>query len=79
VRRLVSTDRLEVVLLEEVGDLFAEHGSLHVGGAEVDPGPHSGVDNFAQDVREPLECPRGTGFVAECAEANPKREAVETN
>jgi hypothetical protein len=32
-------DRLEVVLLEVVGDLLAEHRSLHVGGAEVDAAP----------------------------------------
>jgi len=47
-------DRLEVVFLEVVGDLLAEHGSLRVGGAEVNVGPDSGVDNFAKDVREPL-------------------------
>src|SRR5437870_13867481 len=58
-------DRLEVVLPEIVGDLVTEHGSLHVGGAEVDAGPHSGVDNFAKDVREPLEASRSAGFVAE--------------
>ena len=50
----VSLDRLEVVFLEVVGDLLAEHGSLRVGGAEVNVGPDSGVDNFAKDVREPL-------------------------
>src|SRR6266516_7370464 len=58
-------DRLEVVFLEIVGDLVAEHGSLRVGGAEVGAGPHPGVDNFAKDVREPLEASRSAGFVAE--------------
>src|SRR5436190_23833537 len=58
-------DRLEVVLLEVMGDLVAEHGSLSVGGAEVDAGPHSRVDNFTKDVREPLEASRSAGFVAE--------------
>ena len=50
-----SSDRLEVVLLEVVGDLVAEHGSLHVGGAKVDAGPHSRVDNFAQDIGQAVE------------------------
>src|SRR5439155_7482890 len=57
---VVSMDRLEVVLLEVLSDLLAEHGSLRVGGAEVDARPHSGVDNFAEHIREPLEAPRGT-------------------
>ena len=71
VRRLqLSSDRLEVVLLEVVGDLLAEHRSLHVGGAEVDAGPHSGVDDLLERVREPVEAPRGTGFVAEGAEGD---------
>ncbi len=61
----MSVDRLEVVLLEVVGDLLAELGSLLVGGAEVDAGPDPRVDNFAQDIREALEAPRGAGFVAE--------------
>jgi hypothetical protein len=43
-------DRLEVVLVEIVGDLIAEDRTLHVGSAEVDASPHSGVDNFAEDV-----------------------------
>src|SRR6266699_3423073 len=60
-------DRLEVVLLEVLSDLLAEHRSLRVCGAEVDARPHSGVDNFAEHIREPLEAPRGTGFVAERA------------
>jgi hypothetical protein len=58
------------MLLEVVGDLLAEHSSLHVGSAEVDASPHSGVDNFTFDVREPVEAPRGTGFVAECADSD---------
>src|SRR6266566_8366175 len=61
----MSLDRLEVVLLEVVGDLVSERRSLRVGGAEVDAGPHSGVDNFGKDVREPLEASRSAGFVAE--------------
>src|SRR5438552_12817363 len=68
--RSQSVDRLEIMLLEVLGDLLTEHGSLHVGGAEVDAGPHSGVDNFAEHIREPLEAPCGTGFVAERADAN---------
>src|SRR6266478_2941988 len=67
----MSFDRLEVVLLEVVGDLLAEHGSLRVRGAEVDAGPHSSVDDLLERVRESLEAPRGTGFVAEGAEADP--------
>src|SRR5437899_9069866 len=63
-------DRLEVVLLEVLSDLLAEHGSLRVGGAEVDARPHSGVDNFAEHIREPLEAPRGTGFVTERADGD---------
>src|SRR5438105_9491764 len=63
-------DRLEVVLLEVLSDLLAEHRSLRVGGAEVDARPHSGVDNFAEHIREPLEAPRGTGFVAERADGD---------
>ena len=66
----VSSDRLEVVLLEVVGDLLAEHRSLHIGGAEVDAGPHAGVDDFLEDVRETVEAPRGAGFVAERAEGD---------
>ena len=59
------------MLLEVVGDLLAEPGSLLVGGAEVDAGPHSGVDDLFERVGEPVEAPRGTGFVAEGAEGNP--------
>src|SRR6267154_3039941 len=66
----MSFDRLEVVLLEVVGDLIAEHRTLHVGGAEVDASPHSGVDDLFERVREAIEAPRGTGFVTEGAEAN---------
>ena len=43
-RRSASMDRLEVVLLDVVGDLLAEHRSLHVGGAEMDAAPYSGVE-----------------------------------
>ena len=64
------SDRLEVVLLEVVGDLLAEHGSLHVGGAEVDAGPDAGVDDLLERIREPVEAPRGAGFVAEGAEGD---------
>jgi hypothetical protein len=69
------------VLLEVVGDLVAHHGSLHVGCAKVDAGPHSGVDDLLERVREPVEAPRGTGFVAEGAEADlvvPKKFCNET-
>jgi len=67
----VSWDRLEIVFLEVVGDLLTEHRSLRVGGAEVDAGPDSGVDDLLERVREAVEAPRRTGFVAECTEANP--------
>src|SRR5882762_2865967 len=59
------------MLLEVVGDLLAEPGSLLVGGAEMDASPHSGVDDLLERVREPVEAPRGTGFVAEGAEGDP--------
>ena len=55
----VSSDRLEVVLLEVLGDLVAEHRSLNVSRAEVDASPHAGVDDLLEHVREPLEAPRG--------------------
>ena len=58
------------MLLEILGNLLAELGSLLVGGAKMDAGPHSGVDDLFERVREPAEAPRGTGFVAESAEAN---------
>jgi len=65
VNQTASLNRLEVVLPEVVSNLVAEHGTLHVGGAEVDASPHSGVDNFPLDIREAVEAPRGAGFVAE--------------
>jgi hypothetical protein len=65
-----SIKGLEVVFLKVVGDLAAEHGSLGIGGAEVDAGPHSSVDNFVEDVREPLEVPCSAGFVAERADGD---------
>ena len=37
----------------------------------MDAGPHSGVDDLLERVREPVEAPRGTGFVAERAEGDP--------
>jgi hypothetical protein len=37
-------DRLEVVLLEVVGDLLAKDRSLHVGGAEMDAATYLGVE-----------------------------------
>ena len=49
------------MLLEVVGDLLAEHGALHVGGAEVDPAPDAGVDDFLERIREAVEAPRRTG------------------
>ena len=67
----MSVDWLEVVFLEVAGDLLAEPGSLLVGGAEMDASPHSGVDDLVERVREPVEAPRGTGFVAEGAEGDP--------
>ena len=65
VNQTASLNRLEVVLPEVVSNLVAEHGTLHVGGAEVDASPHSGVDNFPLDIREAVEAPRGAGFVTE--------------
>src|SRR5882724_8277655 len=62
---------MEVVLLEVVGDPLTEHSSLHIGGAEVDAGPHSSIDNLLERVGEPLKAPRRTGFIAKRAEANP--------
>src|SRR5438876_12247670 len=63
-------DRLEVVLLEVLSDLLAEHRSLRVGGAEVDARPHSSIDNFAEHIREALEDPSGKGFVDERADGD---------
>jgi hypothetical protein len=51
-----------------MGNFLAEHRSLHVGGAEVDAAPHSGVDDLLERVREAVEAPRGTRFVAEGTE-----------
>ena len=59
------------MLLEVVGDLLAEPGSLLVGGAEVDAAPHSGVDDLLERVREALEASGSTGFVAEGTERDP--------
>lgn len=58
------------MLVKVAGDLLAEPGSLLVGGAEMDAGPHSGVDDLFERVREPVEAPRGTGFVAKGAEGD---------
>ncbi len=58
------------MLLEVLGDLLAEHGSLCVGGAEVDAGPHSGVDEFLERIREPIETPSCARLIAECAEGD---------
>ncbi len=66
-----SSDRVKIVLLEVLGDLLAELGSLLIGGAEMDAGPHSGVDDLFERIREPVEAPRGTRFVAEGAEGYP--------
>ena len=66
----MSLDRLEVVLLQVVGDFVSERGSLRVGGAKVDAGPHSSVGDLFERVREPVEAPRGARFIAEGAEAN---------
>ena len=66
----MTAHRLEIVLREIMSDLLAEHRTLHISSTEVDPGPHSGVDDLVERVREPVEAPRGTGFIAEGAEAN---------
>ena len=58
------------MLLEVVGHLVAEYRTLHVGGAEVDAGPHSSIDDLLLYVREPIECPRGARFVAERGDSN---------
>ena len=58
------------MLLEVVGDLAAEDRTLHVGGAEMDAGPHSSIDDLLLDIREPLETSRGARFVAEGADSN---------
>ena len=63
-------DRLEVVLLEVLSDLLAEHRSLRIGRAEVDAGPHSSIDDLLERVGEPLKAPRRTGFVAAGAEGD---------
>ena len=47
---LASARRLEVVLLHVMDDLLAEHGSLHVRGAEVDPARDAGVDDLIERV-----------------------------
>src|SRR6266511_3115065 len=64
-----SARRLEEVLFHVVGDLLAEHGSLHVRGAEVDAAPDTGVDDLLERVREAVEAPgrtgRGRAFVAD--------------
>ena len=48
--RFASARRLEVVLLHVMDDLLAEHGSLHVRGAEVDPARDAGVDDLLERV-----------------------------
>src|SRR5215813_8354766 len=53
------------MLLEVVGDLAAEYRTLHVGGAEMDAGPYSRIDDLLLDIREPFETSRGAGFVTE--------------
>ena len=50
-------DRLEVVLVEVVGELLAEDGSLNVGGVEVDPTPDAGVDDLLEPIGETVEAP----------------------
>ena len=66
----MSLDRLEVVLLEVVGNLLAEHGSLHVGGSEVDACPDAGVDHLLERIREPVEASRRARLVAVRAESD---------
>jgi len=65
-----SFDRLEVVLLEVMNDSLAEHGALGIGLAEVNAGPHSGVDDLLERLRQPIKAARSTGFVAEGTEGN---------
>src|SRR5512133_3094078 len=63
---------LEVVLPHILGDLLAQHGSLHVGGAEVDAAPHARADDLLERLREAIEAPRragcGTALVADRGE-----------
>src|SRR5512132_3448904 len=63
---------LEVVLPQVLGDLLAQHGSLHVGGAEVDAAPHARADDLLEGLREAVEAPRragcGTALVADRGE-----------
>ena len=66
----MTSDWVEVVLLEVVGDFPAEHRSLPVGSAEVDARPDSRIDDFLEHVGEPLKAARGAGFVAEGAESD---------
>jgi len=63
-QRSCRGDRLKVVLAEPVRHLLADHGSLHVGGAEVDAGPDAGVDDLLQRVREVVEVPGLAGEAA---------------
>jgi hypothetical protein len=71
----VSSDRLEVVLLEVAGDLLAELCPLHVGGAEVDPAPDARVDDLLERIGEAIEAPRRTGrgkaLIADRREGDP--------
>ena len=66
----MTSDWVEVVLLEVVGDSPAELRSLPVGGAEVDARPDSRIDDFPERVGEPLKAARSAGFVAEGAEGD---------
>jgi hypothetical protein len=56
---------------EVLGDLGAEEGALDVGGAEVDAGPHAGVDVLAERVGEAAPGPSRAGLVAVDAEPDP--------
>ena len=47
---LGSPDPMEVVFLEVVSDFLAEHGSVCVGGAEMDTGPYPRVDYLFEYV-----------------------------
>jgi hypothetical protein len=46
----VKPNRLEIVLVEIVSDLLAEHGALRVSGAKVDARPDSSVDYLPEYV-----------------------------
>jgi hypothetical protein len=54
----MSVERLEVVLRHVMRDLPAENLRLHVGGTEVEAGPHTGADDLPESPRETVEVAR---------------------